>query len=641
MLKIRRYLVPILLLVYDAIVALTSPFLALFLRFEGEVPLQYIKLLYPYLPLILLTRLFFFFVFRLYHRVWRHAGLNEMLAVLGATTASTIIITAVMLKMNSGLPRSIFVLSWGIVVALVGLSRLILRIYYYFRIRALKPQHRVLIIGAGDAGAMLAKEVSNHCSAERKVIGFIDDDKQKHGQRLMGIPILGGREHLVSFVREYGVEEIYIAMPSVPGSVIRHIVSECQVTQCTVRILPALYDLIEGKAQLENLRRVDLEDLLRRDPVTIDLLAITGYLTNRVVLVTGAGGSIGSELCRQIARMQPKVLLLLGKGENSIYDIQQELAANYNQINTIPLIADIRDEVRIYDIFQRYQPQVVFHAAAHKHVPLMEMQPVEAVRNNVLGTLIMAKTASTFNIETFVMISTDKAVNPTSVMGATKRIAERIIQRYSQYGHTRFTAVRFGNVLGSRGSVVPLFKKQIAAGGPVTVTDPDMKRYFMTIPEATQLVLQAGSMAENGEVFVLDMGEPVRIVDMAEDLIRLSGLQPYEDIEIVFTKTRPGEKMFEELLTAEEGTSATCHEKIFRANLRLVDSLAFEVQLKHLLDQMDSCDVRKAIRQMVPTYQSDESFGLSSESNSNYHQWENKISSNSEQAGFLVKCREE
>ena len=598
----RRYWVPILLLLFDAAVILTVPFLSLLLRFEGDVDPRYFSKLFPYLPWILGLRLVSFYLFKLYHRMWRYASIHELIAIIGAVTVSTIIIASMMIITESGIPRSVHLLSWLLLIAFIGLSRLALRIYYYFRFRMMSPRVNVLIIGAGDAGAMLAKEIRNHDAGVRRAVGFVDDDPTKWGQQLLGIPVLGGRDSIPKLVELHQVAEIMIAIPSAPGSAVRSLVEHCRNTGCVVKILPGLTDLIDGRVSLNNLRKVDLEDLLRREPIRLDNQAIKKYLQDKRIMVTGAGGSIGAELCRQLIRFSPAAIYLLGKGENSIYDIHGELCHLPGAAEVVPIIADIRDESRIREIFRHCNPQVVFHAAAHKHVPLMEMQPVEAVRNNVLGTMVMARAASEFSVDAFVMISTDKAVNPTSVMGATKRIAERVIQRYSQQGSVCFSAVRFGNVLGSRGSVVPLFKKQIAGGGPVTVTDPNMKRYFMTIPEAAQLVLQAGSMANNGEVFVLDMGEPVRIVDMAEDLIRLSGLEPYEDIEIVFTQTRPGEKLFEELLTAEEGTSATCHEKIFRANLRQVESVEFDGQLQYLLAQNEPTDVKQAIQQLVPTY---------------------------------------
>ena len=361
-------------------------------------------------------------------------------------------------------------------------------------------------------------------------------------------------------------------------------------------------EIINGNASVSKLREVQIEDLLGRKPVKLDNTAVSAYIKDKIVLVTGAGGSIGSEICRQVAKMQPAKMLLLGKGENSIYEIHQELLSTYPELEKVPIIADVRDRQRISEIMDQYQPQVVFHAAAHKHVPLMEYQPIESVKNNVLGTKTVAEEASAHNVETFVMISTDKAVNPTSVMGCTKRVAEMYVQSMNAVSDTRFVAVRFGNVLGSRGSVIPLFKKQIAKGGPVTVTHPDMKRYFMTIPEASQLVLQAGAMAKGGEVFVLDMGEPVKICNLAKDLISLSGLTPGVDIEIKYTGLRPGEKLFEELLSAEDGTDTTGHEKIFTARIKEVDKAQMDKNVEYLLSRTKDEDVVEALKKVVPTY---------------------------------------
>ena len=598
----RRYWVPGMLLLYDAAIVWVVPFIALLIRFEGEVNPYFIEMLWPYLPMILVIRLSTFYFFRLYQRMWRYASIHELIATVGAVTVSSIIIAGIMIYFSPGFPRSVQLLSWLLVLAFVGASRLGMRIYYYFRIRLIVPSQNILVVGAGDAGAMLVKEIRNHWSGTRRVVGFIDDDANKQGQQLMGIPVLGGRKDLIRLTQEHQISEIMIAMPSASGSIVREIVNRCRETSCTVKTLPGLSDLIEGRVGLKSLRNVDIEDLLRREAVQLDMDSIAQYLTGKRVLVTGAGGSIGSEICRQIAQFSPAQLILLGKGENSIYDIDQELHEKHATLPVTPIIADVRDAERIQHIFAEYQPQVVFHAAAHKHLPLMETQAAEAVRNNIFGTKVIAEAAKQAGVEIFIMISTDKAVNPTSVMGATKRVAEMVIQQLSQDSQTRFAAVRFGNVLGSRGSVVPLFKKQIAAGGPVTVTDPAMKRYFMTIPEATQLVLQAGAMASGGEVFVLDMGEPIRIVDMAEDLIRLSGYEPYKDIEIVFTQTRLGEKLFEELLTSEEGTLATCHEKLFTANLKQVDSNALKGVLEKLIVLQNTERIKKAIAEIVPTY---------------------------------------
>ena len=449
---------------------------------------------------------------------------------------------------------------------------------------------------------MLLREMYNHQN-NRRVIGFVDDDTKKRGQIFAGIPILGTRQNLSEIVDDYRVQEIFIAMPSVKGKAMREIVNDCKATGVEIKTLPGVYELIDGTVHVSQLRPVAIDDLLGRDTVVLDDAAVQAFLKDKVLLVTGAGGSIGSEICRQAARMHPQKLLLLGKGENSIYEISRELRSSYPALKTVPIIADVRDQDRIHEIMRIFQPQVVVHAAAHKHVPLMEYQPMEAVRNNVLGTKVVAEEAAIAGVEKFIMISTDKAVNPTSVMGCTKRVAEMFVQSMNAVGsQTRYVAVRFGNVLGSRGSVIPLFKKQIAAGGPVTVTDPEMKRYFMTIPEASQLVLQAGAMAQGGEVFVLDMGEQVKIVDLARDLISLSGLQPGRDIQIEYTGLRPGEKLYEELLSAEDGTDATVHDKIFTARIKRVDKAALDKKIIQLLQLLDEDAIVEALQDVVPTY---------------------------------------
>ncbi|MEN6619956.1 MAG: nucleoside-diphosphate sugar epimerase/dehydratase [Smithella sp.] len=598
-------MVSIALVITDILVVSIVPFIALYLRFDGTVDDYYYSQLFSCLPAIVLIQLATFYLFRLYHRLWRYASIHELVVIVGAVTASSVVLFTYSSVVNSILPRSVYVLSWLFTIVCIGGSRLGIRILHYLiRQTRSNPIQNVLIIGAGDAGAMIAREITQRYYETKKIIGFIDDSTYKSNQILFGARVLGTCSEIHRIVQEQGINEIIIAMPSVEGSIVRQIIEACKATQCNVQIVPGLYELIDGKVSVQQLRNVDLEDLLRREPVELNLNEIAGYLKGKRVLVTGAGGSIGSELCRQVAKILPGSLVLLGKGENSIYLIDRELRELYPKLDVEPIIADIRDKTRINMIFQQFKPQVIFHAAAHKHVPLMEAQPIEAVRNNIFGTKTVAEAADRVGVETFVMISTDKAVNPTSVMGTTKRVAELIIQHMSTISSTKFVAVRFGNVLGSRGSVVPLFKKQIARGGPITITHPDMKRYFMTIPEASQLVLQAGALAHGGEVFVLDMGEPVKIVDMACDLIELSGLIPHKDIKIEFTGLRPGEKLFEELLTAEEGTTSTKHEKIHVANLKAVDEEKLQSGLLSLKMLKRSEDIIRALASMVPTYQS-------------------------------------
>lgn len=598
----KRKLILGVLVLIDSMVVCLTPFLALYIRFDGNVSKNLADTVVLLLPAILFVRLVSFYGFGLYHRLWRYASLHEILAIVGAVTVSSFILTAFLQAVNTALPRSVHLISWILTIALIGLSRICARLWYYFHPMDSSGCTRVLIIGAGDAGAMIAREIRQRYFDCKKLIGFIDDDPYKQHKMFYGVKVLGMRQDIKSIVQARQVTEIIIAMPSVGGELIRPIINECKQTGCIVKILPGIYQIIDGRVIVSRLRDVDLEDLLRRKPVQLNIREIARYLSGRKVLITGAGGSIGSELCRQIASLSPSTLILLGKGENSIYEIDRELREKYPDLSIKPVIADIRDRDRISMIFREFMPEVVFHAAAHKHVPLMEEQAVEAVRNNIFGTKIVAEAAERAGTEIFVMVSTDKAVNPTSVMGATKRVAELIIHHMNQVSETKFVAVRFGNVLGSRGSVVPLFKRQIAQGGPVTVTHPEMRRYFMTIPEATQLVLQAGSMATGGEVFVLDMGEPVKIIDLAQDLIELSGLIPQKDIDIKFTGLRPGEKMFEELLTAEEGTSKTVHSKVFVANLRTVETCVMKSALLELGQTTDQQQIVKILKLLIPTY---------------------------------------
>ena len=600
----RRRVVSLCLLAIDAMVVAIVPFIALFLRFEGSVDKRYFDLFVSYLPEIVLIRLGTFYLFGLYHRLWRYASIPELLGIVSAVTVSTCIITVYMYAAGAILLRSLPVISWLLVILLIGASRLFIRILHMIRQKQQKQYANTVIVGAGDAGAIIAREILQRYYDTKKLVGFIDDDLYKHNQMLLGAKVLGNCQDIEWIVAEQQVNEIIIAIPSLSGGRLREIVQACKRTGCAIKIVPGIYQLMNNKVNMQQLRDVDLEDLLRREPVKLDLEQIAGYLTGKRVLVTGAGGSIGSELCRQIAKLGPQQLVLLGKGENSIYEIDRELRDTYSELKIEPVIADVRDGIRMSSIFEDFKPEVVFHAAAHKHVPLMEAQPEEAVHNNIFGTKNVAEAACRVNSEIFIMISTDKAVNPTSVMGATKRVAELIVQTMNAKGKTKFAAVRFGNVLGSRGSVIPLFKKQIAKGGPITITHPEMKRYFMTIPEASQLVLQAGAMATGGEVFVLDMGEPVKIVDMARDLIELSGLQPGRDIEIRFTGLRPGEKLFEELLTAEEGTNSTCHEKIYVANLKRVNEGQLRGALALLqIRERTPCEIIRLMEEILPSYQ--------------------------------------
>ena len=601
----RSYLLPGLLLIVDVITIIGVALISLLIRFDGYITSHYLHQMIDALPIMVISYIVMLLSMHLYTRIWRYAGMREMVAVLIATTLGAGLFYTGMYVFDKSLPRSIYLISWILSTGVIGIGRMVL---HYIAMRYGGKQStdadmvNTLIIGAGDAGATIAREIERYHKRSRKVIGFIDDDESKFNRLMGGVRILGNRHDIPSIVKENKVKEIIIAMPSVTRNEIRNIMEICSPLKCKVNTLPGMYQLLDDEVLVSHLHPVSIEDLLERDEVRLDMDVVEHYIRDKVVLVTGAGGSIGSEICRQIMRVGPKQLLLLGHGENSIYLINQELKNIYKDGPIIPIIADIRDKQQLDQIFTQYNPQVVFHAAAHKHVPLMEIQPMAAVLNNIYGTRNVADVAGRHGVERFVMISTDKAVNPTSVMGATKRVAEKVIISMNDTYDTKYITVRFGNVLGSRGSVIPLFKKQIEAGGPVTVTDPEMTRYFMTIPEASQLVLQAGAMGKGGEVFLLDMGEPVKIIDLARNMIRLSGLEPDKDIHIKITGLRPGEKKYEELLTSEEGTNRTNHTKIFEAALDTVDR-------DWLIDKIatfDSCetdmDVIGVLQDIIPTY---------------------------------------
>lgn len=601
----RSYLLPGLLLIVDVITIIGVALISLLIRFDGYITPHYMQQMVDALPIMVISYIVMLLSMHLYTRIWRYAGMREMVAVLIATTLGAGLFYTGMYVFDKSLPRSIYLISWILSTGVIGIGRMVL---HYIAMRYGGKQStdadmvNTLIIGAGDAGATIAREIERYHKRSRKVIGFIDDDEAKFNRLMGGVRILGNRHDIPSIVKENKVKEIIIAMPSVTRNEIRNIMEICSPLKCKVNTLPGMYQLLDDEVLVSHLHPVSIEDLLERDEVCLDMDIVEHYIRDKVVLVTGAGGSIGSEICRQIMRVGPKMLLLLGHGENSIYLINQELKNIYKDGPIIPIIADIRDKQQLDQIFTQYNPQVVFHAAAHKHVPLMEIQPMAAVLNNIYGTRNVADVAGRHGVERFVMISTDKAVNPTSVMGATKRVAEKVIISMNDTYDTKYITVRFGNVLGSRGSVIPLFKKQIEAGGPVTVTDPEMTRYFMTIPEASQLVLQAGAMGKGGEVFLLDMGEPVKIIDLARNMIRLSGLEPDKDIHIKITGLRPGEKKYEELLTSEEGTNRTNHTKIFEAALETVD----RDWLMKKIGTFDSCetdmDVIGVLQDIIPTY---------------------------------------
>ena len=592
------------LLFIDAIILAVMPLAALLLRFEGVVPAAEFDIFRACLPWMVLISLAIFYSYGMYHRIWHYARMRDLIAIVGAVTLSQAAIFILTVLLSIAIPRSVMIITWLLDLGAIGASRLMFKINLDLVTESKGGRENLLIVGAGDAGAMLARELEQNDAATISIVGFVDDDEKKQKGRLAGFPILGTTRDLPAVVRKHKIDTIVIAIPSADGDAVRRIDRQCRKTGANVRIMPGIYEMISGEAGMGELREIRLEDLLRRDPIQLDFDQITGYIAGKTVLITGAGGSIGSELSRQISRVGAKEIILLGRGENSIYEIHQQLKRKFPEQTYHTVIANITDKDRMARIFKRFHPQVVFHAAAHKHVPLMEIQPDEAVRNNVFGTKNVAELADENQAEIFVLISTDKAVNPTSVMGATKRTAELVLQEINQHSKTKFVTVRFGNVLGSRGSVVPLFEKQIAAGGPVTVTHKEMTRFFMTIPEAVQLVLQAGSQAEGGEVFLFDMGKPVKINDMAEDLIRLHGLTPGRDIKIVYTGLRPGEKLYEELLTSEEGTTSTKHKKIFKARIQPLDEADLKQSLQTLQKTTDRKILLQTLKHMIPTYKS-------------------------------------
>ncbi|AZR74908.1 nucleoside-diphosphate sugar epimerase [Anoxybacter fermentans] len=575
-----------LLLICDIVFIQISLLLSFILRFEGTLPNGFWKLYGPLIIPITVFKIGAFIFSNLYKKVWRYANLHELVSIIQGVTLGSVILVGYVFFFRVSFPRSIIILDWMTTIMLIGGSRFFLRIWkeYSGPVAASQNAKRVLIVGAGDAGEMVLKEYKKHKELNTRIVGFIDDDPAKLNLEIHGVRVLGNRNKIPYIIKRYNVDEVIIAIPSASGKEIREIHKLCSKNNnVTVRILPGVYEIINGDVSLNQIREVQVEDLLGREPVKINMEEVAAYLTGKTVLITGGGGSIGSELCRQVARFDPEKLIIFDISENNVYDIELELKERYKHLNIIPVIGSIRDMPRLRQVFKKYRPDVVFHAAAHKHVPLMEYNPEEAVKNNIFGTRNVALAADEFGVERFVMISTDKAVNPTNVMGATKRVAEMIIQDINKRSKTKFVAVRFGNVLGSRGSVIPLFKKQIAQGGPVTVTHPEITRYFMTIPEASQLVIQAGALGQGGEVFVLDMGKPVKIIDLARDLIELSGLKVGEDIEIKITGLRPGEKLYEELLSDKEETLATKHERILIAKMDEFESKL----LREALEQME------------------------------------------------------
>lgn len=602
-LMVRMYKKPRLIML-DIILLNMALLFSFIMRFDGNW-LRYFN--YSYCIVITIIGMVILYFSNLYNKIWQYASIGELISILKITVLINLTLILYVFLSQSSFPRSILIINFLVDIFLLGALRFSLRILndYLSKNKIIGARMRVLVIGAGDAGEIIIREMNKHPELRKEVVGLIDDDSHKSHLEIHGVKVLGNRNDISSVINKYAVDEIIIAIPSASGKVIKDIYEICNNNAVKVSIVPGMFEIINGDVSLNQLREVKVEDLLGRKQVKLNSRVISEHVENKTVLVTGAGGSIGSELCRQLAKFKPAKLIMLDIYENNLYFLDLELRERYKDIDFHAVIASIRDRDRLRYLFNKYQPEMVFHAAAHKHVPLMEYNPEEAIKNNIFGTRNLIEVADEFNVQRFVLISTDKAVNPTNVMGASKRVAEMFVQSMNKRSQTKFMAVRFGNVLGSNGSVIPLFKKQIAQGGPVTVTNAEVTRYFMTIPEAVQLVIQAGSLGQGGEVFVLDMGEPVKIIDLAKDLIKLSGLKFSEDIEIKITGLRPGEKLYEELLNENENNIATEHERIFITRLEEIDLK----KLKKTLDELeikvnngDTAGIISLLVELVDTY---------------------------------------
>ena len=604
---VRRFF----LIITDIILVNGCVFISLVMRFNVDlaaIESQYIQnFKSTCVPFTLIT-LLIFWCFRMYHSLWQYASIAELYKIVEACIVSEVAHVCLTTVMGTPLPRACYFMSVVFLIVAMCASR-----FMYRLIRTLLQEYRhtseqikIMIIGAGEATNVLMREIANSRYLDNsKVVCIIDDDPKKVGKYIRGVKIVGTRERIKEYARYYEIDEIIFAIPSASQETKRQILNICKETNCNLKIIPGVYQMMDGEINVQDIRNVDVDDLLGRDPINVDVESILGYVSGKTVLVTGGGGSIGSELCRQLVKHNPKCLIIFDIYENSAYDIQQELKMNCPYANVVTLIGSIRNNTRLEWIFSHYRPDIVYHAAAHKHVPLMEGSPNEAVKNNVAGTWNLARMADKYNTKRFVMISTDKAVNPTNIMGATKRCCEMIVQTKNKTSKTEFVAVRFGNVLGSNGSVVPLFKKQIEEGGPVTVTHEEVTRFFMTIPEAVSLVLQASAMAKGGEIFVLDMGEPVKIIDLARNLIKLSGFEPNVDIKIEVTGLRPGEKLYEEVLMDEEGLQKTSNNQIRIGRPIDIDEAEFKKELnilKRVADNDQDEKVDLIMKSIVPTY---------------------------------------
>ena len=609
-LLVRRFF----LFLTDTFLLNACVYLSLIMRFDvGIVSIepQYINNYVDNMLFYTIISLLIFWVFRLYHSLWQYASIAEVYRIAEACITVEVVHFLSNKMVGNMLPRSCYFNAAIYLIIAICASRFMYRMIRTVlnKYRNIKTSNNVMIIGAGEATNVIMREIqSSSYLANSNIACIIDDDRRKVGKYIRGVKVIGTRDKIKEAAKLYDIDEIIFAIPSASNEVKRDILNICKETDCTLKILPGVYQMVDGEVNVDSIRNVDVLDLLGRDPIEVDIESIMGYVKDKVIMVTGGGGSIGSELCRQLVSHKPKQLIIFDIYENNAYDIQQELKINYPDANVVTLIGSIRNVSRLESVFAQYKPDIVYHAAAHKHVPLMEVSPDEAVKNNVVGTWNVARMADKYGVKKFVMISTDKAVNPTNVMGATKRICEMIVQTYNEISKTDFVAVRFGNVLGSNGSVIPLFKRQIEAGGPVTVTDPNIIRYFMTIPEAVSLVLQAGAYAKGGEIFILDMGEPVKIDDLAKNLIRLSGYTLGVNMEIKYTGLRPGEKLYEELLMKEEGLQETDNKLIHIGKPIEFDKENFFDNLEKLKEEAysETGNIRESLKKVVVTYHPDE-----------------------------------
>ena len=623
-----------LIFLIDILLVAFSWYSAHLLRFNFNIPGDTFYTLQRTLPLVIIIKILTFYLFDLYQGMWRYTSLADLISILkSASIASlTIILMTLFVHRFGGFSRSVFIIDWGLTLFFIAGTRIAIRFYFWLgagdesaklmrggiiaSLFAQKPKgKRLIIIGAGDCGEKISREIHDNPHLGYRIMGFIDDDSLKANRRIHGIPVLGNRDEINYYAKQLNAEELLIAMPSASSKNMRRIVKCCEETGVSFKTVPGMGELINGRVTVKAIRDVSYRDLLGREPVNLDEVQIGAYLKGKRILVTGAGGSIGSELCRQICRFSPQSVILYERAESPLYDIELELKEHVKHLAIIPKLADILDKKKLQKIFEDERPHVVFHAAAYKHVPMLELNPWEAISNNVLGTRNVVEVSNEFEVERFVLVSTDKAVRPANVMGASKRLAELIVQAQNGCGlsNTKYITVRFGNVVGSVGSVVPLFKKQIEKGGPVTVTHPEITRYFMTIPEACQLILQAGSMGEGGEIFILDMGIPIKIANMAEDLIKLSGFEPHEDISIEYIGLRPGEKLYEELITEGEGIVNTSHEKIMvlKGTACEIDILNGKLDsMMDLVNNQDGMGIKSALKDMLPEYSEQVSKGI-------------------------------